>query len=155
MMRQCLGRWGLERWAWIAMVSCLLGICSGCGSDGGTAPVSGTVTLDGKPVKKAGVMFSPVEPGPIAMGTTDDEGRFVLATGKLTGATLGEHRITVSKSTISNFTQQEGQLAGRNFSELKPLLPKKYLRPETSGLRELVESKDNQFELQLTTQTEN
>jgi len=144
----------LDRWAAIVVVSCALGLCIGCGSDGlGTAPVSGTVTLDGEPVEGAGVMFNPVKPGPIAIGTTDAAGRFVLATGKLPGAMLGEHRITLSKSLVLNSTQQkqEGPLAGRQFATLKPLLPERYLRPETSGLQEFVESKDNQFELQLTT----
>jgi len=141
-----------ERWTGIVMVSYVLGMCFGCGSDGlGTAPVSGTVTLDGNPIEGAGVMFSPIKPGPIAMGTTDVAGHFVLATGKFTGAMLGEHRITISKSLVLNSSQQEGPLAGRQITTLKPLLPKRYLRPETSGFQKLVESKDNQFELQLTT----
>jgi len=144
----------LKRWTAAAAAFCALGLCIGCGSDGlGTAPVSGMVTLDGEPVEGAGVMFSPVKPGPIAMGTTDTEGRFVLATGRLPGAMLGEHQITVSKSLLLNSTQQEQgkSLAGRQFTTLKPLLPKRYLRPETSGLQESVESEENQFELQLTT----
>jgi len=142
----------LERWAAIVTVFCALGLCIGCGSDGlGTAPVSGMVTLDGKPVEGAGVMFSPVNPGPIAIGTTDAEGRFVLATGKLTGAMLGEHKVTISKSLIMQSAPLKGAVAGLESATLKPLLPKRYLRPGTSGLQELVASEENQFEFQLTT----
>ena len=57
--------------------------CVGCGS-GKTASVSGRVTLNGKPLPKAAVLFNPVattgnhDPGPGSAGTTDDEGRYRL-----------------------------------------------------------------------------
>jgi len=81
----------------------LLG-CSG-GSD--IAPVSGTVTLDGKPLPDARISFQPAATGEAAgrlelgMGsyaTTDAEGRYTLRTADTdeAGAVIGTHRVMIS-----------------------------------------------------------
>jgi hypothetical protein len=66
----------------------LMGAMLGCGSKGGAdfVPVSGVVTLDGKPFPNAGVMFSPKGGGKdgrgglASYGKADDSGRFTLKT---------------------------------------------------------------------------
>jgi hypothetical protein len=66
------------------------------------APVSGTVTLNGKPLAHATVSFQPlgrpgvVDPGPGATGTTNDKGEYTLqtSTGK-PGALVGRHRVQI------------------------------------------------------------
>lgn len=63
-------------------------------------PVSGTVTLDGKPLTGAGVMFLPRGDtrGTGAMGTTDDAGKYTLKTDfGGPGAPEGEFAVTISK----------------------------------------------------------
>jgi len=78
-------------------------LLAGCGQQS-MAPVSGQVTWNGKPVKHATVIFSPVpqseddkEPGKPAMGTSDENGRYVLSTHKLEdGALVGPHRVTIA-----------------------------------------------------------
>jgi hypothetical protein len=68
------------------------------------APVKGRVTCDGKPVKQASLIFSPVpknegdkEAGKPATGFTDAEGNFVLSTYKpLDGAQVGKHDVTIT-----------------------------------------------------------
>jgi hypothetical protein len=68
------------------------------------APVSGRVTLDGKPLANAAVVFSPVatsdnkEPGPGSGGKTDADGRYTLTiVGKGTrGAVVGKHKVRVT-----------------------------------------------------------
>src|SRR5262245_34134306 len=65
------------------------------------APISGRVTLDGKPVAKWAVMLQPVasgksiNPGPGSAGVTDEDGRYTLTViGKTTkGAVIGKHQV--------------------------------------------------------------
>jgi hypothetical protein len=71
---------------------------TGCG---GIAEVKGRVTLDGKPVSGATVLFVP-EPGNSARpasGLTDSEGNFRLTTYRLNdGVIPGAYKIVVTKS---------------------------------------------------------
>jgi len=77
--------------------------CAGCGgSDFDMAPVSGTVTLDGKPLEGATILFIPVasggsETGPASSGVTDAEGKFTLmGPGETAGAVLGKHQVMIT-----------------------------------------------------------
>ena len=75
----------------------------GCNQGPALAPVHGRLTCNGKPVKEAGLIFSPVpavegakESGKPATGSTDADGRFVLTTFKSgDGALIGKHRASV------------------------------------------------------------
>jgi hypothetical protein len=75
---------------------------AGCGGGPTYVPVSGRVTLDGKPHPNAFVSFQPISnkdnpnPGKGSMGLTDKDGRFVLQweAGK-DGALVGEHRVRI------------------------------------------------------------
>ena len=63
-------------------------------------PVEGIVTLDGKPLTDAVVMFAPGRgngPGPF-MGKTDSAGRFVLGTrdNPHSGAAVGEYSVFIA-----------------------------------------------------------
>jgi hypothetical protein len=63
-------------------------------------PVSGTVTLDGKPLTGAGIMFLPrgETRGTGAMGMTDEAGKYTLKTDYGgPGAPEGEFAVTISK----------------------------------------------------------
>ena len=70
-------------------------------------PVSGQVTLDGKPLAKAVVTFQPMGSGKStetkstgSVGRTDSEGRFVLrlVSPEQNGAAVGNHIVTISMS---------------------------------------------------------
>jgi hypothetical protein len=89
----------------LSLLALLLPLLAGCG--GGpykTAPVSGRVTVKGKPLANAAVLFQPVatagniEPGPGSTGTTDAEGRYTLSlVGKDSkGAVVGKHKVQVT-----------------------------------------------------------
>jgi len=75
---------------------------AGCGS-GGAAPVSGKVTLNGKPLAKATVTFQPtakggMDAGVASTGETNDQGEYtlkVVGTGA-PGAIVGEHRVSIT-----------------------------------------------------------
>jgi hypothetical protein len=72
---------------------------SGCGDSIRMAPVSGTVTVGGRPLPKAGVTFTPVKGGRPAWATTDSQGHFELTTFKAgDGALVGEHIVTVAEA---------------------------------------------------------
>lgn len=86
----------------IASAGLLLSGC-GSGSDYELAPVSGRVTLDGRPVSGARVSFEPVgtgselDLGPGSFAKTDGEGRYTLETvDRHPGALVGEHRVRIS-----------------------------------------------------------
>jgi len=76
---------------------------AGCGgSDFHIVPVSGAVTLDGKPVADILVTFQPKggtaegsTPGPGSFGITDESGRFELDMAEGSGAVPGEHTVTL------------------------------------------------------------
>lgn len=71
--------------------------CLGCGNKHpGLVPVSGTVTIDGKPVPIGQVKISP-EGHRAAVGSIDENGKFALTCFELyDGAPIGTHRVTVT-----------------------------------------------------------
>jgi len=74
-------------------------VAAGCG---GMAKVEGVVTLDGKPVPGALVIFSPQGgTGDSADGFTDTSGKFTLATKGKAGVKAGTYKVTVSKADTS------------------------------------------------------
>lgn len=76
------------------LAGCLALALAGCG---GPVPVAGKVTLNGKPVAGATVVFIPEGGGPEAGAQTDEEGNFLLTTTKTEGTIPGAYRVTVSK----------------------------------------------------------
>jgi hypothetical protein len=74
---------------------------AGCGGDKKKlAKVSGKVTLDGKALDGATIMFHPADGGRPATGLTGADGHFTLTTySSGDGAQVGEHKVTIMKST--------------------------------------------------------
>jgi hypothetical protein len=119
---------------------------AGCDRSGlNLGSVEGVVTYKGAPLEKAGVLFKP-EKGPMAFGTTDDQGHFRLSTANKDGALVGEHRVSISKTQ-----QLSPQVAGERFPryQTKFLIPEKYGSPETSELSATVKRGRNQLEFNL------
>lgn len=80
----------------------LLAAVVGCSGGPAFAPVSGVVTLDGKPYPNAVVSFQPVgtegnpNPGRGSSAYTDENGRFVLECDDGTdGAVVCKHRVRI------------------------------------------------------------
>lgn len=99
----------LRGWTAAALVGCAGLLTSGCGGGGGIelVPVSGTVTLDGAPLKDAHVSFQPApeytnQPVVESVGTTDAEGKYELRTvsfgddSGLRGAMVGKHAVRIT-----------------------------------------------------------
>lgn len=91
--------------SWLLALAAGWLLLPGCGdTDYELAPVSGKVTLDGKPLAEAKVSFQPESqsgqpnPGPGSYGTTDADGRYTLRTIEpdADGAVVGQHKVRLT-----------------------------------------------------------
>lgn len=111
------------RWHW-----CFIAAVLGCSSSAAPiVPVSGRVTLDGQPLRKALVQFMPVArpnsieaPGPGSTGVTDENGNYTLTTigAAAPGAVAGDHIVAIY--TVFGPSQRSDAGGG------KEILPAKY-----------------------------
>jgi hypothetical protein len=111
-------------------IACLLLLAAlpaaGCGKSSKIVPVSGRVTLDGRPLAEARINFQPqgdaLEPGPGSFALTDANGEYTLELvgGGGKGAYVGTHRVFITKSTNQPNPEDDRARAGPN------LVPPKY-----------------------------
>ena len=133
----------------LTLAVCGLALLShGCSSGAArvdTAPVHGTVTLDGKPLPCGQVVFQPLS-GRIAKGVIED-GKFTLGTYKAAdGAVLGRHRVSVTaRKTLEG--EEPGAIGMPRFGP--SLIPERYGDSAASGLEFEVPSGDNVFHVEL------
>lgn len=118
-------------------------------------PVSGTITIDGKPATNTTLQFIPLgEVGTGSGGATDAEGRYQLRTAHDgMGAPVGEYKVVISKLVRSDgsdfpIDSPEGPMdAGADES-----LPPRYSDAEQTELRATVpEGGTDQLNFELTT----
>ena len=98
----------------VVLGTCLLVLaCLGCGPGGpAIESVEGTVTLDGKPLPNASVVFVP-ENGRPAGATTDSQGHYVLTfTEGRQGAMLGKHKVRISTASDPSETPDGEPIPG-------------------------------------------
>lgn len=123
---------------------CLLSTVAGCNRDGLTLVKStGQVTYKGKPLQGANIKFIPGS-GPMAIAITDEEGGFVITTNGRPGATVGLHKVAITKITGSSaptaspkpedMMKMQKENMGKAKSGPKNEIPEKYSNPESSGL---------------------
>jgi hypothetical protein len=122
---------------------------SGCGGDvPETAPVRGTVTVDGKPIsgfKNAAVAFTPSAGRAAKSVISSKDGSFELSTYKSgDGARLGQHSVAVSATVDDRTAQSEERYAGVRF-----VIPEKFSKGDTSGLTYEVKPGDNSIKIEL------
>ena len=112
----------------VTILSFLLMALAGCGGASyQVVPVSGKITLNGKPLAKAHVTFAPIggldkDTGPPAHGTTDAEGKFTLvlgSTGK-PGAPTGKSKVYISTAGDASAGEQP-DAGGKRTKELVPV----------------------------------
>ncbi len=118
----------------------LLTVAAGCGP-GNHATVTGTVTLNGKPLRTGTVTFHPSEAGPVAYGMIGMDGGYTLQTGTRPGLTVGRYVATVVATTDRPSPGEE--LPG------KLLTPARYGDVKQSDLRFEVKPGRNQIDLPL------
>lgn len=149
----------------LSAVACTLG----CGGSLGPppVPVSGKVTLGGKPVEGATVTFLSTAGGRSASGKTGGDGSFKLSTINTDdGARPGEYNVTIAKiesklgGKETDVEKGEygddydammmGAASGDMSKVLKNNLPEKYASPTGSGLsRSVVKGEENNFVFEL------
>ena len=133
----------------VLLVAGLVVGMAGCGSD--QLPLGyaeGKVLYNGTPLKSGGVMFQPVK-GPVAKGSIQSDGTFVLSTYRDgDGATIGTHKVRIVCFDVknSNASAQEGHEGAKPRS----LIPRIYTRAETSGLQAEVKEENEPFVFKLT-----
>jgi carboxypeptidase family protein len=140
-------------------------VLTGCSSSSRppTYPVTGTVTLQGKPLAGAAITFVPTGEGEAASAITDSDGKYALTTWEAgDGARPGEYRVKVSKQELAavdpaklvqNLSiEEEQKIYVENKKPAPParrLIPGKYENDETSGLVHKVEDKPTTFDIKI------
>lgn len=141
---------------------------AGCGSQGSPAflknlvPATGHVTVKGKPLAGATVVFMPAissAGGQAAMGITDEKGNYELTTmvsgvapQKCKGALPGEYTVGISRIAMPDGSPLPAGITEENEAlakGAKQLVPKQYLDPNDSPLKGKVAAPkaENNFEL--------
>ena len=111
-----------------------------------TAPVHGTVTLDGDPLKMGVVIFAPTNGRP-AKAKIQADGTYKLGTyDDEDGAILGEHRVAIQARPV---VQNESKGAPLVPKFGPSFIPEHYADQETSGLRFTVVEGDNDIDINL------
>lgn len=119
----------------------------GCSSEEGPgyplAPVTGTVTLDGKPLSGADIVFEPQGDGTLSYAKTSETGAYeILFKPDIKGAPLGMHTVRISKIGEPD----------TKFDTIN-MLPAKY--HDDSTLTVEVKSGPNTFDFDLTSNPKN
>lgn len=117
-------------------LSGMVGIMTGCGN-GNLAQVEGTITMDGKPLASASVLFVHPEASPSG-ARTDDKGFYRLSYGETEmGALPGKYTVRVSTVVGANIDDQGKPVPGK-----KETVPARY-NSQTTLEFEVVKGKKN------------
>jgi hypothetical protein len=113
-------------------------LLAGCGESGPElGPVSGRVTLDGRPVMAARLVFQPEGSGSPSYGSTDRDGRYELGYKRgQKGALAGAHMVRITSDLSA---------AG---GEPPPDIPPRY-NTESTLRREVKPGVENRFDFEL------
>ena len=125
--------------------------CAGCG-DSLPATVTGTVTIDGKPLPEnenvtGNVVFYPTAGGAAAFGDVSSGGKYKITTGSTKGLAPGEYKVTVRVIEI----EPEPPGGYKAAPPQKLLSPPKYNDNEKTDLLVKVEPGSQTLDLDLTT----
>ena len=146
-----------------AMAGLVLSV-SGCGGSNrpSTQPVSGVVTMDGKPVPGATVVFHPVDTavGVSALGTADGGGRYTLTTYDTgDGAVAAAYKVTVSHVAGDDVSDDvdldevgdayDEMMAEGDTPEGENALPAAYASPATTPEQRTVAEGVNEFNIDI------
>lgn len=139
-----------SRSGWMARFFFLAGAIAISGCRETPTSVSGSVTLDGEPLKIASdmrgtVLFQAVGgQGAVATGILDPAGHYQLAVGSSTEIPPGKYQVAITASQLlpkSEKGEQQGKL----------ITPLKYMSAQSSGLQAEVKPGENQFDFALST----
>jgi len=134
----------------VALLTCAVTVLVVAGCPGGgpagpdLVPVSGTITLDDKPLPDASVSF-----GGISHGSTDANGHYELTyQGKDKGVPVGEYTVTCEKWVMEDGSLYKGEMSPM-MANAKPLLLPKYSDLAQSELKATVAAGGGTFDFKL------
>jgi hypothetical protein len=132
----------------------LVGLMAGCSQGVPMAGVSGTVTMNKKPLNKVRIEFWPEKDGPKSSGVTDELGHYTLKTedGKTPGAVVGSHRVI-----LKDLLHYGDKFLGRKAEDMpvlnkdaKQRFAKSYENPNETPLKKSVSAGEpNTIDLEL------
>jgi hypothetical protein len=133
----------IRRLLWVVAAGLLVG-CGGSGDQPDLGSVSGTVTMDDKPLPNVWVMFMP-DTGRTALARTDENGEYEMMYLEGTpGANLGNHKVS-----ITTYSEDEAQeMAFNTGKPVKEPIPARYNSKTT--LTAEVKEGDNDIDFPLT-----
>jgi len=139
----------------VALSVMLLGLsgCAGSSDQPDLGQVSGTVTLDGKPLSNVVVVFQP-DVGRPASGRTDADGRYELTYIRSTlGTKVGHNRVEIAPSEEEDVAGEDAgevdtPMGRRRGRSRKPKVPYRY--NIKSELEADVQPGANTFDFELT-----
>jgi len=139
-------------------VAALILLLAGCGgpSRPATAPVSGRVTYQGKPVPLGQIVFYP-ENGRPAVGSIGPDGSYRLTTFETVGdgATPGRYRVTIQAMRVTGgghaktFDEELRGGGSPGPAKVEWLVPEECSRPETTPLMAEVKPGSNTIDFNL------
>ena len=136
-------------------------LAGGCGPDwpadypGEFRPVTGKITLDGKPIAHVFVSYVPLSEGSVlGSGETDDAGRYRISNQSAVGVPAGDYRVILSyrtdpKGVPISKAMDSSLLVPKEVSEAVERLPVKYTTRE-SELKAIVREGENVIDFELT-----
>ena len=144
----------MNRWRIAALVG--LAIC-GCGKSGGAPkiqelPITGKVTLDGRPLPGADVVFALTNPPAVFAGKTNDDGSYQLQTVADNAATAqGQCKVTISRLVKPDGSPLSPEETPADTGAVEQL-PGKYSRFEMSTLTANIGAQGAAIDFPLTSQ---
>jgi hypothetical protein len=132
------------------MCGVFLCLGSGCHRSSQESQVSGSVSLDGKPIGPGIVVFAPAGKGTPAMGPIEQSGSYSMSTSHEAGLSAGKYKVGVSiREVPMNVKRGDRPPPG------KSLIPEKYEDSATSGLEFDVAPGSNTINIELKSQSSN
>lgn len=129
----------------LILVACLLPL-AGCGKGVQRQGVSGSVTLDGKPIAKGTILFTPLAGGPSAGGDIV-AGRYELTEER--GPGLGKYRVEINAWRAQGTTSFD-TATGAQDQLLVSMIPAQY-NTASKLEREITEGRSNRLDFDLKT----
>ncbi len=135
---------------------CLVGLvgCSPASSGPSTAPVKGTLTIDGQPANNVQITFSPVDSSlPAASGNVAN-GSFELRSGRegKPGAAPGRYKVVLAAvgGPLTGDAAMAAYKKAGGPPKVEATFPEKYSKAETSDKEVEVKSGSNDIKIEIT-----
>lgn len=122
-----------------ALLLAVVLVLPGCSGGETLAPVTGSVTVGGKPAVGASVMFHPDGPADVntvvASGRVGADGTFTLRTGDRDGAKAGKYVVTIRWPDPDKKLSDAQKMMGASQDDASDLLRGRYDTKDKSNIR--------------------